>query len=51
MQTRGYILDEYGLIAKELYKMEHKNEAQLISKLAKDMVGLFLNTKIQQEYD
>ena len=51
MQTRGYILAEYGLIAKELYKMGHKNEARLISKLAKDMVGQPLSTKAQQEYD
>ena len=51
MQTRGYILAEYGLIAKELYKMGHKNEARLISKLAKDMVGQPLSTKAQREYD
>ena len=51
MQTCGYILAEYGLIAKELYKMGHKNEARLISKLAKDMVGQPLSTKAQQEYD
>ena len=51
MQTRGYILAEYGLIAKELYKMGHKNEARLISRLAKDMVGQPLSTKAQREYD
>lgn len=51
MQTRGYILAEYGLIAKELYKMGHKNEARIISRLAKDMVEQPLSTKAQREYD
>lgn len=51
IQTRRFIFSEYGLIAKELYKMGYKNEARLISKLAKDMVGQSLSTKAQQEYD
>ena len=51
MKTRGYILAEYGLIAKELYKMGHKSEAQIISQLAKDMAGQLVTTKAQQQYD
>ena len=51
MKTRGYILAEYGLIAKELYKMGHKSEARIISQLAKDMAGQPVTTKAQQQYD
>ena len=51
MKTRGYILSEYGLIAKELYKMGHKTEARIISQLAKDMAGQPFTTQAQQQYD
>ena len=51
MKTRGYILSEYGLIAKELYKMGHKTEARMISKLAKDMAGQPFTTQAQRQYD
>ena len=51
MKTRGYILSEYGLIAKELYKMGHKTEARIISQLAKDMAGQPFTTQAQRQYD
>lgn len=51
MQTRGIILEQYGLIAKELYKMGHKSEARIISKLAKEVAGQSFDTKAQNQYD
>ena len=51
MQTRGIVLEEYGAIAKELYKMGHKAEAKIISGLAKDVAGKSFTTKAQAQYD
>ena len=51
MQTRGIILEEYGAIAKELYKMGHKSEAKIISGLAKEVAGQGFNTKAQDQFD
>ncbi|QEY25795.1 relaxase/mobilization nuclease domain-containing protein [Neisseria zalophi] len=51
MQTRGIVLEQYGQIAKELYKMGHKSEARIISKLAKDVAGQSFDTKAQNQYD
>lgn len=51
MKTRGYILAEYGQIAKELYKMGHKTEARIISKLAKEVAGQPFTTQAQRQYD
>ena len=51
IQTRRFIFSEYGQIANELYKMGHKREAHLISRLAKEMIGQPLTTKAQKEYD
>ncbi|WP_107689089.1 relaxase/mobilization nuclease domain-containing protein [Neisseria wadsworthii] len=51
MQTRGIILEQYGLIAKELYKMGHKSEARIISRLAKEVAGQSFDTKAQNQYD
>ncbi|MDO4997334.1 MAG: traS protein [Neisseria sp.] len=51
MQTRGYIFEQYGLIARELYKMGHKSEAKIISQLAKEMIVQPLTTQAQAKYD
>lgn len=51
MRTRGIVLEQYGQIAKELYKMGHKTEARIISKLAKDVAGQDFTTKAQNQYD
>ncbi|MFS6937862.1 relaxase/mobilization nuclease domain-containing protein [Neisseria animaloris] len=51
MQTRGIVLEQYGLIAKELYKMGNKTEARIISQLAKEVAGQSLDTKAQEQYD
>ena len=51
MQTRGIITAEYGLIAKELYKMGHKTEARIISKLARDVNEADFTTRAQHSYD
>ncbi|MDO5654373.1 MAG: traS protein [Brachymonas sp.] len=51
MQTRGIITEEYGLIAKELYKMGHKTEARIISQLAQELKDAGFTTRAQQSYD
>ena len=51
MQTRGLVLEEYGKIAKELYKMGNKTEARIISQLSKEVAGQDFTTKAQKEYD
>ena len=51
MQTRGIILEQYGKIAKELYKMGHKTEARIVSKLAKETAAQPFDTQAQQSYD
>ena len=51
MQTRGIVLEQYGLIAKELYKMGHKTEARIISQLAKEVAGQSFDTQAQNQYD
>ncbi|WP_373699412.1 relaxase/mobilization nuclease domain-containing protein [Neisseria dentiae] len=51
MQTRGLILEEYGKIAKELYKMGNKTEARIISQLAKEVAGQDFTTNAQKDYD
>ncbi|MFC3873686.1 relaxase/mobilization nuclease domain-containing protein [Neisseria musculi] len=51
LRTRGIVLEQYGQIAKELYKMGHKTEARIIGKLAKDVAGQDFTTKAQNQYD
>ncbi|WP_066570503.1 relaxase/mobilization nuclease domain-containing protein [Snodgrassella sp. CFCC 13594] len=51
MQTRGIIVSEYGLIAKELYKLGHKTEAKIVGKLAKEVDQANFSTKAQQIFD
>ena len=51
MQTRGLVLEEYGKIAKELYKMGNKTEARIISKLAKEVAGESFDTQAQRQYN
>ena len=51
MHTRGLIVDEYGKIAKELYKMGHKTEARIIRRLAKETAAQPPDTKAQQQFD
>ncbi|WP_051940864.1 relaxase/mobilization nuclease domain-containing protein [Stenoxybacter acetivorans] len=51
LETRGFIVGEYGLIAKELYKQGYKTEAREISKLARSVAAADYDTRAQQEYD
>ncbi|SAY51415.1 relaxase/mobilization nuclease domain-containing protein [Neisseria weaveri] len=51
IQTRGIVLEQYGQIAKELYKMGNKTEARIISQLAKDVAGQSFDTKAQSSFD
>ena len=49
--ARGHIIEQYGMIAKELYKMGYKTEARIISRLAKDVSEQGYDTKAQIQYD
>lgn len=49
--ARGHIVEQYGMIAKELYKMGYKTEARIISRLAKDVSEQGYDTKAQIQYD
>ena len=51
MQTRGIIIGEYGLIAKELYKLGHKTEAKIVGQLAKEVSQSDFSTKAQASFD
>lgn len=51
MRSRSIITAEYGLIAKELYKMGHKTEARIVSRLTKEVSGKDFNTRAQEAYD
>ena len=51
MHTRGLILEEYGRIARELYRMGHKTEAGIISRRSKEAAGEPRDTKAQQQFD
>ncbi|WP_434779028.1 relaxase/mobilization nuclease domain-containing protein [Neisseria sp. Ec49-e6-T10] len=51
MQTRDIIVENYGLIARELYKMGNKEEARIISKLAKEVSQANFTTQPQQRFD
>ena len=51
MQTRGIIVEKYGLIARELYKMGNKEEARILSKLAKEVNQAGFTTQPQQRFD
>lgn len=51
MQTRGIIIEEYGLIARELYKLGNKEEARIISQLAKAVKQAGFTTQAQQWFD
>lgn len=51
LQTRGIITEEYGLIARELYKMGKKEEARIISQLAKEVKQADFTTQAQQRFD
>lgn len=51
MQTRGFIVSEYKLVARELYKLGLKTEAKIISNLAKNVAEQDFTTKAQQVYD
>lgn len=50
MATRGIIIEEYGHIAKELYKLGHKTEARAVSQLAKEVREAGFETHAQQTY-
>ncbi len=51
MQTRGIIVEQYGLIARELYKMGNKEEAHIISQLAKEVNQADFTTLPQQRFN
>lgn len=50
MHTRGLILEEYGRIARELYRMGHKTEARIISRLSKEVASQPFETRAQEQY-
>lgn len=50
MHTRGLILEEYGQIARELYRMGHKTEARIISLLSKEVASQPFETRAQEQY-
>lgn len=51
MQTRGIIVKEYGLIAKELYQLGHKTEAKIMRKLAVEVSNAGFTTRAQTIFD
>ncbi|WP_434779307.1 relaxase/mobilization nuclease domain-containing protein [Neisseria sp. Ec49-e6-T10] len=51
METRGIVTENYGLIARELYKMGNKEEARIISQLAKEVNQAGFTTQAQQQFD
>ena len=51
LETQQIIVEEYGLLAKELFKLGYKKEARLISLLKKQVEDGDLSTHAQQEYD
>ena len=51
LETQKIIVEEYGALAKELFKLGYKKEARLISLLRKQVEDGDLSTSAQQEYD
>ena len=51
MQTRGIIVEQYGLIARELYNMGNKEDARIVSQLAKEVNKADFTTLPQQRFD
>ncbi len=51
MQTRGIIIEQYGLIARELYNMGNKEDARIVSQLAKEVNQADFTTLPQQRFD
>lgn len=51
LATRGVIAKEYGLIARELYKMGHKTEARMLKELQKQLAETGFTTKMQEQFD
>lgn len=51
LETQKIIVEEYGALARELYKLGYKKEAKLISKLREQVENGDLDTTMQQHYD
>ncbi len=51
LETRGMIVAEYGMIARQLYQHGYKTEANLIKKFSEEVAKQDINTRIQQKYD
>ena len=51
MQTRGIIVEQYGLIARELYNMGNKEDARIVSQLAKEVNQADFTTLPQQRFN
>ena len=51
LETQKIIVEEYGALAKELYKLGHKKEARLISLLKKQVEDGDMRSDMQMKYD
>lgn len=50
-QSREHITEQYGLIARELYKLGYKTEAKIMKDFAKEVSEKKLDTQAQRLYD
>lgn len=50
-RTRSQITEQYGLIARELYRLGYKTEAKIISNFGKELSEKGFDTQAQQLYD
>lgn len=51
LETQKIIVEEYGILAQELYKLGYKKEARLISQLRKQVEQGDMDTQMQKAYD
>lgn len=51
LRTRGILVEQYGLIAKELYKAGYKTDAKIISNFAKEISQNGFETQAQKAFD
>ena len=51
LETQKIIVDEYGALARELFKLGYKKEARLISLLKQQVENSDMDTEMQKEYD
>lgn len=50
-KSRQHITEQYGLIARELYKLGYKTEAKIMKDFANEVSGKSLDTQAQRLYD